>query len=84
MARGGPPKGMQTRRMGLLESITWTVSSGERFSQEAQYLALEDLVPGILGRTPRSARVPMDPLFGLRNADEGVGCGPGGPPHQES
>jgi hypothetical protein len=28
---------------------------------------------------------PLDPLFGLRRfpykADEGVGCGPGGPPH---
>jgi hypothetical protein len=38
-----------------------------------------------VGRTPWSARVPLDPLFGVRPhfqpADEGVGCGPGGPPH---
>src|ERR1700722_10099050 len=33
-----------------------------------------------VGRTPRSAPVPLDPLF-LQQADEGVGCGPGGPPH---
>src|ERR1700722_11042229 len=33
-----------------------------------------------VGRTPRSARVPLEPLF-LQQADEGVGCGPGGPPH---
>src|ERR1700722_10585174 len=33
-----------------------------------------------VGRTPRSARVTLDPLF-LQQADEGVGCGPGGPPH---
>jgi competence protein ComEC len=32
-----------------------------------------------VGRTPRSARVPLDPL--LERADEGVGRGPGGPPH---
>jgi hypothetical protein len=32
----------------------------------------------IVGRTPRSARVPHDPLS--HRADEGVGCGPGGPP----
>jgi len=42
----------------------------------------------IVGQTPRSARVPLDPLFAngtsflkTRQADEGVGCGPGGPPH---
>ncbi len=29
-----------------------------------------------VGRTPWSARVPLDP-----QADEGVGCGPGGPPY---
>ncbi len=35
-----------------------------------------------VGRTPRSARVPLDPLFRYDGqADEGVGCGPGGPPH---
>ena len=41
-----------------------------------------------VGRTPRSARVPPDPPFGgeltlihTQEADEGVGCGPGGPPH---
>jgi len=33
-----------------------------------------------VGRTPWSARVPLDPL--TDQADEGVGCGPGGPPHQ--
>jgi hypothetical protein len=32
-----------------------------------------------VGRTPRSARVPLDPLF--LQADEGVGSGPEGPPH---
>jgi len=43
----------------------------------------------IVGRTPWSARVPLDPLLDTvksarcdpREADEGVGCGPGGPPH---
>jgi hypothetical protein len=42
----------------------------------------------IVGRTPWSARVPLDPLLAngisiIRpgQADEGVGCGPGGPPH---
>jgi hypothetical protein len=42
----------------------------------------------IVGRTPWSARVPLDPLLanGISfvhhvQADEGVGCGPGGPPH---
>jgi hypothetical protein len=41
----------------------------------------------IVGQTPRSARVSLDPLFAngisffkTRQADEGVGCGPGGPP----
>ena len=38
-----------------------------------------------VGRTPWSARVPPDPLFGAhllhQQADEGVGRGPGGPPH---
>jgi hypothetical protein len=44
----------------------------------------------IVGRTPQSARVPPDPLFGSKlslihtqEADGGVGCGPGGPPHNE-
>ncbi|SPF34845.1 hypothetical protein SBA4_1580010 [Candidatus Sulfopaludibacter sp. SbA4] len=40
------------------------------------------------GRTPWSARVPLDPLFDTaksarcdpREADEGAGSGPGGPP----
>jgi hypothetical protein len=40
------------------------------------------------GRTPWSARVPLDPLFGRRRfpdqADEGVARGPGGPPHLTS
>ena len=42
----------------------------------------------IVGQTPWSARVPLDPLFanGIKGmyaelADEGVGRGPGGPPH---
>jgi stage II sporulation protein D len=35
----------------------------------------------MVGRTPRSARVPLDPLFTEARADGGVGCGPGGPPH---
>ena len=42
----------------------------------------------IVGQTPRSARVPLDPLFRneisfiqSQQADVGVGCGPGGPPH---
>jgi hypothetical protein len=43
-----------------------------------------------VGRTPWSARVPLDPLFtrltksapcNPRKADRGVGCGPGGPPY---
>jgi hypothetical protein len=35
-----------------------------------------------VGRTPWSARVPPDPLFGVatQQADVGVGCGAGGPP----
>ena len=43
----------------------------------------------VVVRTPGSARVPPDPLFAneitfiqTRRADEGVGCAPGGPPHQ--
>jgi hypothetical protein len=42
-----------------------------------------------VGRTPWSARVPLDPPSPLtqnsarsQQADEGVGRGPGGPPHQ--
>jgi hypothetical protein len=42
----------------------------------------------IVGRTPWSARVPLDPPVAnefnsiqIKQADEGVGCGPGGPPH---
>ena len=36
-----------------------------------------------VGRTPWSARVPLDPRFAQATvqADEGVGRGPGGPPH---
>jgi len=34
----------------------------------------------MVGRTPWSARVPLDPLF-QKQADVGVGRGPGGPPH---
>jgi hypothetical protein len=41
-----------------------------------------------VGRTPWSARVPLDPLLAgaisfiyTKQADGGVGCGPGGPPH---
>ncbi len=34
----------------------------------------------VVGRTPWSARVPLDPLFESK-ADVGVGSGPGGPPH---
>jgi hypothetical protein len=42
-----------------------------------------------VGRTPWSARVPLDPLLaGLMTnpteADGGVGRGPGGPPHHSS
>ena len=37
-----------------------------------------------VGRTPWSARVPLDPLPGDHQADEGVGRGPGGPPHHRS
>ncbi len=42
---------------------------------------------GQVGRTPWSARVPLDPPLASQmssrsvEADEGVGCGPGGPPH---
>jgi hypothetical protein len=39
----------------------------------------------MVGRTPRSARVPQDPYVESRarcqQADVGVGRGPGGPPH---
>ena len=42
----------------------------------------------VVGQTPWSARVPLDPLLAseisflqTQQADEGVGCGPGGPPH---
>jgi hypothetical protein len=42
----------------------------------------------IVGQTPWSARVPQDPpppveisFLQTQQADEGVGCGPGGPPH---
>ena len=44
-----------------------------------------------VGRTPSSARVPLDPLSRMNQelrilpcqADEGVGRGPGGPPHSK-
>ena len=37
----------------------------------------------MVGRTPWSARVPLNPLLAafMKLADEGVGRGPGGPPH---
>ncbi len=42
----------------------------------------------VVGQTPWSARVPLDPLLAseirfiqTQQADVGVGCGPGGPPH---
>src|ERR1019366_2189312 len=35
----------------------------------------------IVGRTPWSAGVPLDPLLAAEQAAGGVGCGPGGPPH---
>ena len=42
----------------------------------------------VVGQTPWSARVPLDPrlvseisFLQTRQADEGGGCGPGGPPH---
>jgi hypothetical protein len=45
----------------------------------------------IVGQTPWSARVSLVPLFcsemsliESQRADEGVGCGPGGPPHKVS
>jgi hypothetical protein len=45
----------------------------------------------LVGQTPWSARVPLDPLLcneisliESQRADEGVGCGPGGPPHKLS
>src|ERR1035437_6942448 len=44
----------------------------------------------ILTPIPWSARVPLDPLFAIEvsfihavQADGGVGCGPGGPPHNQ-
>jgi ABC-type antimicrobial peptide transport system permease subunit len=37
--------------------------------------------PVAVGRTPWSARVPLDPQL-AKQADQGVGRGPGGPPHQ--
>ena len=43
-----------------------------------------------VGRTPWSARVPLDPPLAKEvnftnpeQADGGVGCGPGGPPHRQ-
>jgi hypothetical protein len=45
----------------------------------------------VVGQIPWSARVPLDPLFcneisliESQRADQGVGCGPGGPPHKLS
>ena len=46
----------------------------------------------IVGRTPWSARVPLDPpivnviniVRPTEQADEGVGRGPGGPPHNKT
>ena len=42
----------------------------------------------VVGQTAWSARVPLDPLLAseirfiqTQQADVGVGCGPGGPPH---
>ena len=43
----------------------------------------------LVGRTPWSARVPLDPFFATeisvicQEAGQGAGCGPGGPPHRE-
>jgi hypothetical protein len=44
----------------------------------------------LVGQTPWSARVPLDPPVAnefssieTKQADAGVGCGPGGPPHFE-
>ena len=46
---------------------------------------VSSFVSRLVGRTPWSARVPLDPLLageiGTTQADEGVGRGPGGPPH---
>ena len=46
--------------------------------------------PRMVGRTPWSARVPLDPLPGSKisfvrpaQADGGAGCGPGGPLHHQ-
>ena len=36
-----------------------------------------------VGRTPGPRGFPLDPLFRPWQADEGVGRGPGGPPHDE-
>jgi hypothetical protein len=43
----------------------------------------------VVGQTPWSARVPLDPLLAseirfiqTQQADVGVGCGPGGPPKE--
>jgi hypothetical protein len=45
----------------------------------------------IVGQTPWSARVPLDPLLAseirfiqTQQADVGVGCGPGGPPRMQT
>ena len=47
---------------------------------EARWVKSDELV----GRTPWSARVPLDPHSARREqADEGVGRGPGGPPHRD-
>jgi hypothetical protein len=45
---------------------------------------MKNLPQAMVGRTPWSARVPLDPPFNdiLEQAEEGVGCGPGGPPHR--
>jgi hypothetical protein len=48
---------------------------------DARWVLSDELV----GRTPWSARVPLDPHPGGREqADEGVGRGPGGPPHHST
>jgi putative ABC transport system permease protein len=62
---------------GRVNTIVATHGKLPRFTLEDMGIRLREVV----GRTPGSARVPLDPLL-AKQADRGGGCGPGGPPHQ--
>jgi hypothetical protein len=58
------------------------------FADSAEFCKSSRRVAGddrLVGRTPRSARVPLDPPSrSQQEADVGVGRGPGGPPHRDA